>query len=166
MSGTLMMCDSFFLIFQPNIGIDVLVFLSEYSFLSLLLYNRCCGDFKPFLLLGFSCTPYSGLLKLLTFLFPRRDFLLLSFFFNINLDGPTLLGFLDGCRTTLVKIILSSRLVFESTWLIAWLSRKLILEQLSYFEFVDKSPLPMLSLSKAKRGDFNFVFSCTVISWR
>ena len=86
---SLMMCNCFFVIFQPTIGIDVLAYL----FLSLLLYNRCCGDFKPLLLLWSADIPYSGLFTLLNFLFPRRDFLWLPFFFNIELCGPTLLGF-------------------------------------------------------------------------
>ena len=162
---SLMMCNRFIVIFQPTIGMDVLVFLSRYLFLSFLLYNRCRGDSKPLLLLGSVGIPYSGLLTLLIFLFPRRDFRLLPFFFDINLCGPTLLSCLVGCRTTYVKITLSIRLVFKSTWLRAWWSRKLILEQLSYFEFVDKSPLSMLSSLKGKRDDFNFVFSRTVISW-
>ena len=70
----LMIYDCFFVIFQPTIGIDVLVFLSGCLLLSLLLYNRCRGDFKQFLLLRFPCTLHSGLLILLNFLFPRRDF--------------------------------------------------------------------------------------------
>ena len=161
-----MMCDCFFVIFKPTIGIYVLVFLGGYLFLSLLLYNRCRGGFKPLLLLESVIIPYSGLLTLLNFLFPRRDFLLLPFFFDTNLCGPTLLGFLVGCRMISDRITLSSILLFESTWLRVWWSGKLILEQLSYSEFIDKSPLPMLSSSKGKREDSNFVFSRTVISWR
>ena len=64
----LMMCDCFFVIFQPTIGIDVLVFLIGYLILPLLLYNRCRGDFRPWFLLGFAYIPYSGLLTLLNFL--------------------------------------------------------------------------------------------------
>ena len=77
---SLMMCNCFFMIFQPTIGIDVLVFMSEYLFLSLLLHNRCRGGFKPLLLFESAVVPYGGLLILLIFLFPRRDFLLLPFF--------------------------------------------------------------------------------------
>ena len=138
------------MIFQPTIGIDVLVFLSEYLFLSLLLYNKCCGDFKPFLLLGFAWTPFSGLLTLLNFLFPRHNFLLLSFFFDIDLCGLTLLGFLVGRRMTSVKITSFSRSVFKSTWLRAWWSGKLIKEWLSYFEFVDNHRCPCWVCQKAK----------------
>ena len=162
----LMMCNYFFVIFQPTIGIDVLVFLSQYLFLSLLLYSRCCGNFKPLLLLGSANTSYSGLLTLLNFLFSRRDFLRLLFFFNINLCGPTLLGFSVGRRTTSVKITASIRLVFESTWLRAWWFGKLILERLSYFGFVDKSSLPTLNSSKGKRDDFNYIYPRTIISWK
>ena len=81
------------MVFQPTIGMDVLVSMSGYLFLSWLLYNRCRVDFKPLLLLGSADIPYSGLLKLLNFLFPRRDFLWLPFFFDINLCAPTLLVF-------------------------------------------------------------------------
>ena len=151
-----MKCDRFFVIFQPTLGMDVLVFMSEYLFLSLLLYNRCHGDIKSLLLLESTVIPYNCLLTLLNFLFPRRDFLWFPFFFDIDLCGPTLLGFLVGCRTTSIKITLSSRLVFKSIWLRAWWSKKLILKRLSYSEFVDKSSLPMLSSSKGKRDDFNF----------
>ena len=110
------MRDRFFVKFQL-IGNNVLLFLSEYLFLSLLVYNRCLGNFKPLLIFGSAVIPYSDLPTLLNFLFPRRDFLSLPFFFDINLFGPTLLGFLVGRRTTSVKITLSSRLEFESTWL-------------------------------------------------
>ena len=105
----LMMCDWFFVIFQPTIGIDVLVFLSGYSFLSLLLYNICRCDFKPLLLLGFACTSYSGLLTLLNFLFPRRDFLLLSFFLWYWFVWAYTPWFLVGCRITSFKITSFSR---------------------------------------------------------
>ena len=90
---SLMMCNLLFMIFQPTIGMGVLVFMSGYLSLSLLLYNRCRVVFKPLLLLGSAVIPYSGLLTLLNFLFPRCDFLLLPFFFDINLYGPTFLGF-------------------------------------------------------------------------
>ena len=89
----LMMCNYFFLIFQPTIGIDVLVFLSGYLFLSLPIYNRCRGDFKLLLLLGSAGIPYSGLLTLLNLLFPRHDFFLLPFFFDIDLFESTFIGF-------------------------------------------------------------------------
>ena len=159
-----MMCNPFFVIFQPTVGMDVLAFLRGYLFLSLLLYNRCCGDFKPLLLLGSTGIPRIGLHSLLNFLFPKRDFLFLSFFSNIDLCGPTLLDFLVGRRTISAKITLFSRLVFESTQLRAWWSGELVLEQSSYSKFVDKSSLSMLCISKGKRDDFNFVFSHTVIS--
>ena len=120
---------------------------------------------KPFLLLRSTGIPYIGLLTLLNFLFPRCDFLLILFFFNIGLCGPTLLGFWVGHRTTSVKITLSSRSISESTWSRAWWSEKSVLEWLSYCESFDKSPLSMLCTSKGKRDDFNFVFSRTVIYW-
>ena len=155
---SLMMRNRFFVNFQ-FIGNNVLAFLSGCFFLSLLLYIRYLGDLKPLLILGSAVIPYSGLHTLLNFLFPRRDFLLLPFFFDIDLCGPALLGFSIGCRTTMVRITLSRRLVFESTWLRAWWSGKLILAQLSYFDFVDKSSLFLTSSSKGKRDDFNFIFS-------
>ena len=156
----LMLCDRFLVNFQL-IWNNVLVFLSEYLFLSLLLYNRCLGDFKPLLILGSVVIPHSGLHTFLNFLFPRRDFLLLPFNFNIDLCGPTLLGFSVSHRTTLVKITSSSRLVFKSTWLRTCCSWKLILERLSDSDFVDKSPLSIISSSKGKRGDFIFfIFTC------
>ena len=105
-----MMCDVFFVIYQEIIGIDVLVSMGRYLYLSLLLYKRYRGDFKPLLLLGSIDIPYSGLLILLNFLFSRRDFLLFLFFFGINLRGPTLLGFVVGGVTTLGKITSSNRL--------------------------------------------------------
>ena len=108
----LMMRNCFFVNFQL-IGDNVLVFLSGYLFMSSFLYNRCFGDFKSLLILGSKVIPYSGLHTLLNFLFSRRDFLLLPFFFDIDLCGPILLGFSGGCRTTLVQITSSSRLVFE-----------------------------------------------------
>ena len=43
---SLMMYDRFFVNFQ-HIGINVLVFLCGYVFLSLILHNRCLDDFKP-----------------------------------------------------------------------------------------------------------------------
>ena len=125
----LIMCNRLFLIFQPTIGIGVVVFLSGHLFLSLILYNRCRGDFKPLLLLGSANTPYSGLFTLLNFLFPRCDFLWLPFFFDIDLCGPTLPGLLVGCRTTSFKITLSTRSVFKSIWLRSWWSENLILER-------------------------------------
>ena len=158
------MGDYFCVIFQPTIGMNVLVFRSGYLLWSLLLYNRCRGGFKSLLPLESAVVSYSGLLVLLNFLFPRRGFLLLPFFFNINLCGPTLLGFLVCCSTTSVKITLSNRSVFKSTWLGAWWSGKIILKRLSYSEFIDKSPLPMLSSFRGKRGSFNHVFSRTVMS--
>ena len=85
----LMMCNCFFMIFQLIIGSNILVFLSGYLFLSLLLYNRCLGDFKPLLLLESAVILHSGLHTLMNFLFPRRDFLLLPFVFDIDLCGPT-----------------------------------------------------------------------------
>ena len=105
----LMMCNRFFVIFQLIIGSNVLVFLSGYLFLSSLLYNRCLGDFKPLLILGSVVIPYSGLHTLLHFLFSWCDFFVLPFFFNIDLCGPILLGFLVGRKTTSVKITTSSR---------------------------------------------------------
>ena len=63
----LMMDNHFFVNFQL-IGNNVLVFLSGYLFLSLFLYNRCLGDFKPLLILGSVVIPYSGLHALLNFL--------------------------------------------------------------------------------------------------
>ena len=77
---SLMMCDCFLVIFQPTIGMDVLVFMSGYLFLSLLLHNRCRGGFKPLLLFCSTVIPYSGLLTLLNFLIFTPDILLLSFF--------------------------------------------------------------------------------------
>ena len=117
--------------------------------------------YKSLLLLQFAVIPYSGLLTLLNF----RDCLWLPFFFDIDLCGPTLLGFWL-MYNNLVKITSSSRLVFKSTWLWARWSERLILERSSYSEFVDKLLLPMLSSSKGKRDDFNFVSSRTIISWR
>ena len=94
-----MMCNRFFVNFQL-IENNVLAFLSGYLFLSLLLYDRCSGDFKPLLILESAVIPYSGLHTLLNFLFSRFDFLLFPFSFNIDLCGPTLLGFLVGNRMT------------------------------------------------------------------
>ena len=132
-----MMCNCFFVIFQPTIGMGVLVFMSRYLSLSLLLYSRYFIGFKPLSLLGSAVIPNSGLDTLLKFLFSRCDFLLLPFFFDINLCWSTLLSFLVGRRTASVKITLSSKLVFKSTLLRAWWSGKLILEQISYSVFVD-----------------------------
>ena len=145
-----MMCNRFIMIFQLIIGSNVLVFLSGYLFLPSRLYNRCLGDFKPWSLLGSAVIPYSGLHTLLHFLFPRRDFLLMPFFFDINLCRPTLLDFPIGRRTTSVKTSSSSRLVFKSTWLRAWWSGELILKWLSCSDFIDKSPLSMMSSLKGK----------------
>ena len=163
---SLMMCDCFFVIFQQTIGMDVLVSMSGYLFLSSLLYNRCCCGFKSLLLLGSTDISYSGSLILLNFLFCRHDFFLLTFFFDIDLCRPTLLIFVVGYRITSFKITSSTRLVFESTWLRTWWSGKLIFERLSYSKFVDKSLLPMLSSSKCKRDNINFIYPRTVISWR
>ena len=99
---SLMMRDCFFVNFQ-HIGNNVLVLPCGYIFLSLLLHNRCLDDFKPMLILWFAVVPYVGLHTLLNFLFSWCDFLFLLFFFNIDLCGPTRLGFLVGRRTTSVK---------------------------------------------------------------
>ena len=114
---SLIMCHCFFVIFQQTFRIAVLVSMRGYSFLYLLLYNRCCGGFKPLLLLWSTYITYSGFLVLLNFLFSRHDFLLFLLFFGIDLCGPTLLDFLVGCVTTLVKITLFCRSILESTWL-------------------------------------------------
>ena len=147
---SLIMFDCFFVIFQQTIGMDILVPMSGYLFLPLLLYSRCLGDFKPLLLLGSVVILYSGLHTLLNFLFSRRDFLLLPFFFNINLCGPTLLGFFVGRRTTSVKTTLSTRSVFKSTWLKVWQSGKLILKWLIFLILLTDHRCPWLVPRKVK----------------
>ena len=77
---SLMMCGRFFVIFQQTVGTDVLVSINGNLFLSLLLYNRCRGRFKPLLLLWPADIPHSGLITLLNILFYRRDFLLFLLF--------------------------------------------------------------------------------------
>ena len=89
---SLMMHNRFFVNFQL-IGKNVLVFLCGYLFLSLILYNRCRDDFKPMLILQSTFVPCVGLHTLLNFLFSQCDFLVLSFFFNIDWCGSTLLSF-------------------------------------------------------------------------
>ena len=113
---SLMMRNRFFVNFQL-IGNNVIVFLCGYLFLSSFLYNRCLDDFKPLLTLRSAFVPYVGLHRLLNFLFSWCDFLFLPFFFDINLCGPTLLGFLVVHRMTSVKTTSSNRSVVESTWL-------------------------------------------------
>ena len=94
------------------------------------------------------------------------DFLLLPFFFNINLSGSTLLGFLVGPRTTLVKTTSSNRLVVESTWLWVNWSGKLRTKWLLYSEFVNKWLLFISSLLKCNREDLNFVDLRIISSWQ
>ena len=121
---SLMICNRFFVNFQ-FVGNNVLLFLCGYLFLSSLLYNRCLDAFKLLLILRSIVVPSIGLHILLNFLFSWCDFLLLPFFFNINLCGPTLLGFLVGRRTITIETTLSNRLVVESTCLGANWSGKL-----------------------------------------
>ena len=113
---SLMMRNCFFVNFQL-VGNNVQVFVCEYLSLSSLLYNRCLGDFKLLLTLWSAFVRYVGLHTFLNFLFFWCDFLLLPFFFNIDLFAPTLLGFFVGRRTTSVKTNSSNRSVVKSTWL-------------------------------------------------
>ena len=150
--------NCFFLNFQL-IGNNVQVFLCGCLFLSLLLYNRCLVDFKLLSTLRFTVVQYVGLHTLLNFFFSWCDFLLLPFFFNINLCGSTLLGFLVGHRTTSVKTTLSNRLVvwIESTWIGVNWSGRLIREWSLYSEFDDKWLLFISSSLKCNRDDLNLV---------
>ena len=88
----LIMGNCFFSNFQL-VGNNVQVFLCGYLFLSLLSYNQCLHDFKLLLTLQSVVVPYVVLHTLLNFLFSWCNFLVLPFFFNIDLCGPTLLGF-------------------------------------------------------------------------
>ena len=107
--------NHFFVNFQI-IGNNILVFLYGYVFLSSLLYIRYLNDFTILLTLQSTVVPYVGLHTLLNFLFFLCDLILLSFSFNVNLCGPTILGSSIGCRTTSVKTTLSNRLIVGSTW--------------------------------------------------
>ena len=98
--------------------------------------------------------------------FFRIDFFLLLGFFNINLCGPTLLGFVVGCRTNSVKTTSSNRLVVESTWLRSNWSGKLIPEWSSYSEFVYKWLLSISSWLKYNRDNLNLLDLWIIAFWR
>ena len=94
------------------------------------------------------------------------DFHSLSFFFNINLCGPTLLGFLVGHRTTLVKTTLSNRLVVGSTWLGVNWSRNLRIEWSLCVELTDKWLLFISNLLECNQDGLNLVDQQIISSWQ
>ena len=100
------------------------------------------------------------------FLFSWCDFLLLPILFNIDLCGPTFLGFSVGCITTLVKTTLSNRLVVDSTWLGVNWSKKLRTEWSLYFEIVDKWLLFISNSLKFKRDNLNLVDWWIISYWQ
>ena len=162
---SLMMRYRFFVNFQL-IGNKVQAFVCGHLFLSSLLYNRCLDDFKLLLTLWSAFVPYVGLHTLLNFLFSWCDFHCLSFFFNINLCGPTLLGFSVGRRTTSVKTTSSNRLVVGSTWLGVNWSRKLRIEWSLYVELTDKWLLFISNSLKCNRDGLNLVDRRIISSWQ
>ena len=159
------MRNRFFVNFQI-IGNNVLVFLCGYVFLSLLLYTRCLNEFTILLTLWSTVVSYVGLRTLLNFLFSWCDFHCLSFLFNIDLRGPTLLGFSVGRRTTSLKTTLSNRSVVESTWLGVNWSGKLRTEWSLYVELVDKWLLFMPNWLKCNRDGLNLIDRRIILSWQ
>ena len=100
------------------------------------------------------------------FFFSRHDFFLLPFF-SVSICA--------GLHFLVLRLVVK-RPRLKSLCLADWYSNQLVLERgkmgkliqewLSYPESFDKWLLPMLSLSKGKKNDFNFVDPRTVISWQ
>ena len=162
-SGIMRNC---FLVNFQIIGNNVLVFLCGYLFLSSLLYTRCLNDFSIYWTLWFAIVPYFDLHTLLNFLFSYCDFHCLSFFFNIDLCGPTLLGFSVGRRTTLVKTTSSNRSVVWSIWLGVDWSRKLRIEWSLCIELIDKWLLFISNLLERNWDGLNLVDRQIILSWQ